>query len=245
MFKGSSKSSHVRRVLACALSIGVFCAISADSAAAQASNKRTEVTFGVPVEIPGVGAQVLPAGTYVFRLLDSLYDRHIVQVLNAEETHVYATILAIPNTRLRATDRTVITFEERAAGQPPAIKAWFYPGDVGGQEFVYPRQRAAELAAITNEPVLAMPSEAAPNIVAEVTVPTAPTAPPVVALATVPLSAITPAGEEVAVVEVVEAPPVQVAASLPKTATALPLLALMGLLSVCIGISLRSSSCSR
>ena len=45
-------------------------------------NKKTTVTFSAPVEIPGVGAQVLPAGTYVFKLLDSQSDRHIVQIFN-------------------------------------------------------------------------------------------------------------------------------------------------------------------
>ena len=41
---------------------------------------------------------------------------------------MYTTILAIPNYRLQATDKTVMTFKERAAGQPEALKAWFYPG---------------------------------------------------------------------------------------------------------------------
>ena len=62
-------------------------------------------------------------------LLDSLSDRHIVQVFNKDESHIYATILAIPNYRLRATDKTVMTFAERAEGDPQAIRAWFYPGD--------------------------------------------------------------------------------------------------------------------
>jgi hypothetical protein len=228
---------NLSRALVCAVSVVVLCVVSADAAPAQAPDRRTSVTFSVPVEIPGNGAQVLPAGTYVFRLLDSLSDRHIVQVLNAEETHVYATILAIPNSRLRPTDRTVITFEERPAGEPQAIKAWFYPGDLSGQEFVYPKQRAVELARIVNEPVLAIPNEAAPNIVAEVTTPTAP---PVIALRTAPVTAVTPAGEEVALSAVVEAPPVQVAASLPKTASGLPLLALVGFLSVSMGLALKS-----
>src|SRR4029434_4714909 len=133
---------------------------------AQAWNKRTMVTFSAPVEIPGVGAQVLPAGTYVFRLLDSLSDRHIVQIFNKNESHVYATILAIPNYRLRATDKTVMTFAERAVGEPQAIRAWFYPGDNSGQEFVYPKKRAVELAKITHQPVLYIPDEAAPKIIA-------------------------------------------------------------------------------
>jgi hypothetical protein len=113
-------------------------------------SKKTTVTFKIPMEIPGASAQVLPAGVYVFRLLGSLSDRNIVQVFNKDESHIYATILAIPNFRLRATDKTVIIFAERAAGEPQAIKAWFYPGDNWGQEFVYPKSKALELAKRTN-----------------------------------------------------------------------------------------------
>ena len=83
-------------------------------------NRKTVFTFSGPVEIPGVhltGWGVLPAGTYVFKILDSQSDRHIVQIFNQDETIVYATILAIPNYRLKATDKTVITFSERPAGR--------------------------------------------------------------------------------------------------------------------------------
>src|SRR5207253_11036015 len=104
--------------------------------------------------VPGVGAQVLPAGTYVFKILDSLSDRHIVQIFNATEDHLYTTILAIPNYRLKATDKTVMTFKERAAGEPEAIRAWFYPGRQWGEEFVYPKEKAVALAKATNTPVL-------------------------------------------------------------------------------------------
>src|SRR5205814_2748745 len=71
-----------------------------------------------------------------------------------DETTIYATILAIPNYRLRATDKTVITFRERPAGQPEALRAWFYPGRNWGEEFVYPKAKAIELAKATNTPVL-------------------------------------------------------------------------------------------
>jgi hypothetical protein len=107
-----------------AFGIGVVCMMLSSAASAQSWNKRTVVTFSGPVEIPGVGAQVLPAGTYVFRLLDSQSDRHIVQVFNKDETHIYATILAIPNWRLQPTDKTVMTFAERATGKPQAVRAW-------------------------------------------------------------------------------------------------------------------------
>ena len=230
-------SKRLSRALVFAFSITALCMMFSSTASAQAWNKKTTVTFSAPVEIPGVGAQVLPAGTYVFRLLDSLSDRNIVQVFNKDESHVYATILAIPNYRLKATDKTVMTFAERAAGDPQAIRAWFYPGDNWGQEFVYPKRKALELAKITNLPVLFIPDEVALNIVAPVK---AATEPPVIALKEAPVMAAKPTGETVAVAEVVVPPPVQTAASLPKTASVLPLLALIGFLCLSVGLSLRA-----
>lgn len=192
-------------------------------------NQKTKVTFSQPVEVPGVNAQVLPAGTYVFKVLDSLSDRHIVRIFNEDETYVYTTILAIPNYRLQSTDQTVITFRERAAGQPQAIRAWFYPGRRWGHEFVYAKSRAVELAKIVNEPVLATPVELTPDT-------------PVETLETAPVVAVKPTGEVVPVAEVVQAPPAEPAAAaepveeLPQTASPLPLLGLIGLLALGTGL---------
>ena len=193
-------------------------------------DKKTTITFSEPFEVPGVDAQILPAGTYVFKILDSLSDRNIVQIFSPDETHVYTTILAIANYRLKATDKTVLTFKERGAGQPEAIKAWFYPGQTWGQEFVYSKKRAVELAKIVNEPVLAMPVETTSAV-------------PVETLRSVPVAAIKPTGDEIPVAEVVEAPPQAqpeklVAQALPRTASSLPLFALIGLLSLFAGFTL-------
>jgi LPXTG-motif cell wall-anchored protein len=215
------------------------------SPAANASdwNRKTTMTFSGPVEIPGVhlkGWGVLPAGTYVFKILDSLSDRHIVQIFNADETQVYATILAIPNYRLKATDKTVVTFRERPAGQPEALRAWFYPGRNWGEEFVYPRAKAIALAKLTNTAVLYTPAE----IPVEVVVPImSANEPLVMEMRRVPIMAIQPTGEEVAVAAVVTPPPaaelqadtaptVVAAASLPKTASPMPLIALLGFLAL-------------
>jgi LPXTG-motif cell wall-anchored protein len=232
---GRNLSKQLSRAVMFAFAVGVVCMMLASVASAQSWNKRTVVTFSGPVEIPGVGAQVLPAGTYVFRLLDSQSDRHIVQVFNKDETHIYATILAIPNWRLQPTDKTVMTFGERASGEPQAIRAWFYPGDNSGQEFVYPKKRAVELARIVNQPVLYMQDEVATNITAPVE---KATDAPVIAMETAPVLAVKPTGETVPLAEVVETPPVQTA-SLPKTASELPSLALMGFLLLAAGFSLR------
>src|ERR1700693_4736376 len=92
-------------------------------------DKKTVMTFSEPFEVPGVNAQILPAGTYVFKLLDSHTDRDIVQIFSADGLHMFTTILAIPNYRLKPSDKTVLTFKERGENQPEAIKAWFYQGE--------------------------------------------------------------------------------------------------------------------
>ena len=120
-------------------------------------NKETVVTFSQPFEIPG--GITLPAGTYVFKLMNSASNRNIVQIFSQDKTRLYATILAINNYRLQATDKTVMTFGESAVGSPEAIRAWFYPGANYGQEFVYPKKRAFELAQATKQPILAMPDQ--------------------------------------------------------------------------------------
>lgn len=234
-------------------SMALISATFSPSAKADEWNKKTTVTFNAPVEIPGVHLQgwgVLPAGTYVFKLLDSPSDRHIVQIFNQDETKVLATILAIPNYRLKATDKTVITFNEGIRDRPEAIRAWFYPGANWGEEFVYPKAKAMELAKVAKEPVLAITAEL-PTEVAK------PEEPAVVAqLQQAPVIAVKPTGEEVAVTEVVlstppeapaAAPVAEVPAStpapeLPATASSFPLIALCGLLALGGALVLRSAT---
>jgi LPXTG-motif cell wall-anchored protein len=101
-------------------------------------NKETIVRFSRPVEVPG---QVLPAGKYIFKLVDSQSDRHIVQIFSEDRTKLLATVLANPDYRLEPTDKTVISMEERPSGSPEALGSWFYPGDNYGSRFVYPTER--------------------------------------------------------------------------------------------------------
>ena len=212
------------------------------SAKADETNRKTVITFSGPVEIPGVHLQgygILPAGTYVFKILDSQSDRHIVQIFSKDELTVYATILAIPNYRLKATDKTVITFRERPAGEPEALRAWFYPGREWGEEFVYPKARALVLAKESNTPVLFTPAEITPEVTVAVKTPAEPV---VVELEKAPVMAIQPSGQEIEIAQVVTAPPVVLAqnepASLPATGSSLPLMALFGMLALAGALSL-------
>jgi hypothetical protein len=218
------------KTLATIFCLVALCAFVAPTATADDWNRETVVTFSGPVEVPGVGAQILPAGTYVFKIFDSQSDRHIVQIFNQDKTHVFTTILAIPNYRLHATDKTVITFRERPAGQPEALRAWFYPGREWGEEFVYAKARAVELAKEINQPVLATPVELA--------------AAPIEALRTAPVEAVDPKGEPVELAQVVQPPPVAAMqpAALPETASSLPLIGLIGMLAIGAAFALRAFS---
>src|SRR5579862_3764852 len=106
-------------------------------------DKKTTITINEPVE---VNHKVLTPGKYVFKLLDSESDRHIVQIYNEKETKLLETILAIPNYRLQPTGKSVFAFWETPAGQPPALRAWFYPGDNFGQEFLNAKPAEAQVA---------------------------------------------------------------------------------------------------
>jgi hypothetical protein len=159
MFKSASKF-QLGVLTACVLVVGMC---SSPRASAQPFDKKTYITFSAPVEIPGM---VLPAGTYVFKRLDSASARNIVQIFDKDEKKLYATILAISDYRLMPTDQTVIRFEERASSSPEAVKAWFYPGEDYGLQFVYPHDRAVALAKRTNQNVLSMRNDMTQNITA-------------------------------------------------------------------------------
>jgi hypothetical protein len=186
-------------------------------------NKRTVVTFTQPVEIPG---QVLPSGTYTVELYESFGNRHIVRIYNADRSKLIATVLAIPNARLTPTEDNMMTFSERPGNAPGALKAWFYPGENTGQEFVYPKARAVELAQITHETIPAIETE--PATLQE--------------LKSETIVAETPERKEVPIAEFIPLPAREtetVAAALPKTASEVPLIALFGALSVSLAFVLK------
>jgi LPXTG-motif cell wall-anchored protein len=188
--------------------------------------KTTKVTFSDPVQVPG---KVLQPGTYTFRLVDSPSNRHIVQVFDADGTHLITTILAIPNYQLEVSGHTILAFAERPTGEPEALKAWFYPGDNFGQEFVYPKAEAAELSQVNNT-VVPTETEPAPQPVAETTPAPAP------APAPEPVAAPVQQQTDAQPAPAQEAP---APAQLPQTGSDLPLIGLAGLLALGGALALR------
>jgi hypothetical protein len=211
------------------LTASLFAVMAASAAGADAWNKKTVITFSQPVEVAG---HVLPAGTYVFQLADSNSDRHIVQIFTADGRTIIATVLTIPDYRLIATNEAVMQFSEAPAGSPQAIRAWFHAGSTAGQEFVYPKSRALQLAKASQAVVPALATEVADSDVA--------------ALKSVPIVAVTPDAAELPVSAAIQTTPLAGSAwtarhaeRMPKTASRLPLLVAFGLGSLlCAGAAM-------
>jgi hypothetical protein len=127
--------------------------VAAGLALAQEPTRITEIQINEPVLIAGVPQVTLQPGKYVFRILKHEHTRNIVQVFDTRN-NLITTALAINNYRLRPTDKTSVRFWETPKGNPPALRAWFAPGDEWGQEFVYPKGLATTLARDTGGPVL-------------------------------------------------------------------------------------------
>jgi hypothetical protein len=194
-------------------------------------DKATKISVNHPFEIPGM---ILPAGTYVFKIVDLQAERHAVRIFNEDESAVYATLLAIPDLRMESSDNTVVTFYEAERGRVPALHQWFYPGHLGGVEFAYPEKPPMDFAPVTEAPAVVTKLPEPPPVFREKPEPepvveeAIPEPPPEIQPAE---EAVTPAAEPVPEDEPEAVP-------LPRTATPLPLIGLVAMLSALAASSL-------
>lgn len=219
-------------------------------------DSRTEFTFNQTVELPGV---TLPPGTYTFRFVDATTGRKVMQVQAKDASNkTYGMFLTISAQRPQPSDEAELRFMETPAGQPAAVKTWWYPGNTIGREFIYPKSQARRLAQATNQSVLTTKAE---NVTGE-------------EMKSADLSYVSASGEEreASDAELVDAaantPPVGTSTvdtastpdtmaarapeqegtlavnaprrtSLPRTSTALPIVGLLGLMSLAGGAAVR------
>jgi hypothetical protein len=218
--------NKIIKLLMALFCVGVILTLTVPAASAQVWDKKTTITVNQPFEVPG---RVLPAGTYVMRIVDAAGFRRVVRFFSPDEKKVYATVIGIPDFKLDAPEKTDITFYESAVGAPRPLHAWFYPDSQFGVEFAYAKKRAVEIAAAAGEhvPALDLPAVAALEPLP---------GPAIKELLEEPIIAIEPGGQEVELSEVHPAPsePALQAElttpALPKTATPIPFVALIGLL---------------
>jgi len=226
---------------------------------ADAWDRKTVITISQPLEVPGV---VLPAGTYVMKLLDSPSNRHIVQIMNERQNRQLALTMAIPAERIRPTDKTVLTMYEGSQGAPPALRTWYYPGDTIGQEFLYshrqavriseragvtvPEAEAGKAAAVAAaEPVQSEGDRSESILIARAEPSPAPVPEPVAAPEPAPEPQQPAAETPPATSTVTSDTPTTASDSLPKTAGNGPLAGLIGGLSVLLAFGLRKMKRSR
>ncbi len=201
----------------------------------------------LPVEEPlDVGGTILQPGTYLIRVLPSATDRTKVQITSEDRSTIYATVLTVPHTLEpgEQVPNTVFVYYPAGEGMPRALRTWFARdprASIGGHDIVYDETRARQLARLSNATVTSY----------AVTT-------PVEALDTARLTVITPdqpvtvtTPEPVPVTELdtttmisSETAPVQTADTqssmeMPRTASRVPLMALMGLLAVLAAATLR------
>ncbi len=211
-----------------AFCLAVVWLVTAPAVHADDWDKATRITVNQPFEIPGM---ILPAGTYIVKIVDLVGERHVVRFLSEDESKIYATLIGIPDFRMEPTEKTAITFYESELNRPRALHNWFYPGYQYGIEFAYPKQQALAIATVTEEPVIAFnePATVLPEPLPAV----------VEELLQEPLVEITSTGEEVAIPEAYSEfvptlepePGVEAfVKELPRTATPLPFFGLVGLI---------------
>jgi len=129
-----------------ALAISLMSSASVPSLKASEFDKKTIITISQPVAVQGT---ILPAGQYVLKLQDLWDTRDLVSILNSDETRVIVTVAPLHATRQASADKSDFSFYDSPAGQPTALRTWFYPGDPNGFEFVrtQPMVAAASSAA--------------------------------------------------------------------------------------------------
>jgi hypothetical protein len=198
-------------------------------------NKKTVITINNPTQIPGA---VLSPGKYVFKLADSPSNRHIVQVFNEDESNIIATVLAIPNYRLKPSGDSEFGFWEAPANTPQPLRSWFYPGDNFGQEFAYPKREAALITATAKEEVPTVTEEQQVQLAQAEPAPKLP-APEPEAPSAVEQQPPAPAPVEAQPAPVEPARTEQPPTALPRTGSALPFVGLIGLVSLGLAFVLR------
>jgi hypothetical protein len=106
------------------------------------ADQATKITFSQPIQISG---QILPAGTYWFKLSNADTERNLIQIFNSDRTVLYATLETAPTERSEPTEHTTVTLAEEQSGKPKILLKWFYPGSLTGHEFMYSKEREMEL----------------------------------------------------------------------------------------------------
>jgi len=97
--------------------------------------RTTYFTFSAPVQMPGV---TLPAGTYIFEVVNPDTGSDVVRVLSRDRKTVHLMKFTRAIYRAQRGDlKASLTLGETRAGTPPSVKAWYPLSETRGREFIY------------------------------------------------------------------------------------------------------------
>jgi hypothetical protein len=99
-------------------------------------NRLTTAVFDHPVRIPG---HVLQPGIYVFKLAEISGERNVVQIWNADQTFLHASIMGFPQYVNAEPKEELFIFEQEQKNGPATLKSWFHEGNRTGVRFIYPK----------------------------------------------------------------------------------------------------------
>ena len=126
----------VRRIVHTLCSIVVLGVLATSTTGAFTTARRTtNFTFKAAVALPGV---TLPAGSYVFEVLNPDSSADLIRVMNPQRNKTYTMQFTRFVHRPQWGDlKSTITLGEAKSGTPQPIKTWFPEGETTGREFIY------------------------------------------------------------------------------------------------------------
>ncbi|SRR5579871_819820 len=232
-----------------------------------ADSRQATVKFDTWVEIPGM---VLPGGTYLFVLSDNQGAEHHVQIFDGVTRQLVAVVATDPDQLPRAPEENVKFEERQGPFRGQAVAEWFRPGSRVGERFVYqpgmmigeatmlataedmdhPAATVADLSAaspLAETPQLSGQSpDQLPDQTAKNNAPVTPVEPQPQTLQQNPGQA----ADQTPTVSAQAAPPavpggtietpVGTPETLPKTASTVPLIAIVGMLTLAAAVALRA-----
>src|SRR3954470_21735075 len=131
----------MKTAFTCSIALSGFLLLAlASPGRADEFDRLSYFTFSGAVQVPGA---TLAAGTYTFKLANPNSGRNVGIVTSRNDRIVYSQFLLTPDLRrsLMKDDDSLILFHETPAGIPPAVRAWFYPGQETGYVLKYSRKQ--------------------------------------------------------------------------------------------------------
>ncbi len=136
---------RLNRLVVVSLVAAALGLLVSSSARADEWDRKTIVTFRQPFRVPG---RSLPAGHYVFKIADAETIPHLVQIFDAHERHLVATLLAVPDYLTKPAEHAEFLLDPRSERGPEALRAWWFPGDTVAEAFIYPHVNTEQIARV-------------------------------------------------------------------------------------------------